>query len=83
VERYAVIDTNWDDGGEPLAGWSGHVLGRFMTLDSAKALVLQRMSFGDTAVVVIDVHTGKRVYPPDDTLFSSRLTPSPSQAPVG
>jgi len=69
VERYAVIDTQWDDGSEPIAGWSGHLLGRFDQFDSAKALVLQRMSLGDTGVVVIRLGSGERVYPPEKSLF--------------
>jgi hypothetical protein len=78
VERYAVIDTNWDDGTDPLAGWTGHVLGRFNTLDSAKALVLQRMSFGDTGVMVVEVRSGARTYPPEESRFST--TPLPSRS---
>jgi len=78
VERFAVIDTNWDDGNSPLAGWTGHVLGRFNTLDSAKALVLQRMSFGDTGVVVVDVRSSDRVYPPEESRFSIRPSAGPS-----
>ncbi len=82
MQRYALIDTNWDDGGEPLAGWSGHVLGRLDTFDSAKALVLQRMSLGDTGVVVIQLRSGKRVYPPEESLFPPASSPSPSGPPV-
>ena len=83
MERYAVIDTNWDDGTDPLAGWTGHVLGRFNTLDSAKALVLQRMSFGDTGVVVIEVRSGDRKYPPEESRFSATPRSSPSGATYG
>ena len=65
MDRYAVIDTKWDSEDERLAGWSGHVLGRSNTFASAKALVLQRMSFGDTGIVVVGLPSGERVYPPD------------------
>lgn len=78
MERYAVIDTNWNDGSEPVAGWAGHVLGRFNTMDSARALVLQRMAFGDTGVVVIQVHSGARVYPPDESPFASSSSSPPT-----
>ena len=83
MERYAVIDTNWDDGNEPLAGWTGHVLGRFNTLDSAKALVLQRLSFGDTGVVVIDIRSGERLYPPEEPRSSTTPSSSASGATYG
>ena len=83
MERYAVIDTNWDDGSEPLVGWAGHVLGRFNTLDSAKALVLQRLSFGDTGVVVIDIRSGERLYPPEESRFGTTPSPSPNGATYG
>ncbi len=83
MERYAVIDTNWDDGNDSIAGWSGHVLGRFNTLDSAKALVLQRLSFGDTGVVVIEVRSGDRVYPPEESHFARTPSPSPSGTTFG
>lgn len=63
--RYVVIDTNWNHGVEAVSGWNGTVLGRFKSLDSAKALTLQRLSYGDTGIVVVDVVSGGRAYPPD------------------
>ena len=62
---YVVLETRWDEGDEIIAGWSGEVLGRFETQDSAKALALQRIAYGDTGVVVVETATRKCVYPPD------------------
>jgi len=62
---YVVIDTSWKQGEEKLAGWSGTVLGEYRSLDSAKALTLQRMAYGDTGIVVVDSTSGGRAYPPE------------------
>jgi hypothetical protein len=66
--RYVVIDTNWVRSSETLPCWPGSVLGRFNTLDSAKALVLQRMAYGDEGVVVVDSASGRQAYPIESPL---------------
>jgi hypothetical protein len=64
--RYAVIDTSFDEGEAEQRGYRSRVLGTFNTEDSAKALALQRMAYGDLGVVVIDQETGERVFPSDE-----------------
>ena len=70
--RYVVLDTNWVRTIETLPGWTGLVLGRFRTLDSARALVLQRMAYGDVGLAVVDSASGEKVYPVESSV--SRLT---------
>jgi hypothetical protein len=64
--RYAVIDTDFDDNAPEQQPLQSRVLGTFHTEDSAKALALQRMAYGDLGVVVIDQETGERVFPRDE-----------------
>jgi hypothetical protein len=42
------------------------VLGSFNKVDSARALALQRMAYGDIGVVVVDQATGEQVFPRAD-----------------
>ena len=64
MERYVVLDTAWlDDEAVTLGGEHGKVLGRFMSSDSARALALQRMAYGDRGVVVVDRVDGERIFP--------------------
>ena len=63
--RYVVIGPTWDDMGDTLAGWSGTVLARFTSPDSAKALTLQRLAHGDKGIVVVDSASGRQTYPPE------------------
>ncbi len=81
MDRYAVIDTESDDGSEPLAGWTGIVLGHFDSFESAKGFVLHRLSLGDKGVVAIAVPSGERVYPPERSLFPNYESPTPSPPP--
>ena len=74
--RYVVIGPSWGDMGDTLAGWSGTVLARFMSLDRAKALTLQRMAYGDTGIVVVDSASGRQTYPPESPLARRTVTMS-------
>ena len=65
--RYVVIGPSWDAMGDTLAGWSGTVLARFISPDSAKAFTLQRMAHGDKGIVVVDSASGRRTYPPESS----------------
>ena len=60
-----VLDTRWDEMDEGLAGWKGSVLARFSTLDSAKALTLQRMAYGVRGIMVVDSVSGRQEFPPE------------------
>jgi hypothetical protein len=80
MNRYAVIDTESDDGSEPLAGWTGIVLGRFDDYDGAKGFVLHRLALGDKGVVAIALPSGERVYPPEHSLYPVYESPTPSPA---
>jgi len=81
MNRYAVIDTASDDGSEPLAGWTGIVLGRFDSFESAKGFVLHRLSLGDKEVVAISLPSGERVYPPERSLYPDYTASTPSPPP--
>jgi hypothetical protein len=77
MDRYAVIDTESDDGSEQLAGWTGIVLGHFDSIEGAKGLVLHRLSLGDKGVVAIALPSGERVYPPERSLYPNYEIPTP------
>ena len=47
-------------------GCAGRVLDSFLKLDSAQALALQRMAYGDVGVVVVDQVNGEKVFPGSD-----------------
>ena len=64
--RYLVVDTGQAGDIEGLPGMSGVVIDRFRTEESARALALQRLAYGDTGVVVVDAESGEVVYPPAD-----------------
>ena len=66
--RYVVVDTNWKQEEEAVPAWGGTVLGRFRSLESAKALTLKRIACGDTGIVVVDSVSGGRAYPPESLL---------------
>ena len=66
--RYVVLDTSWDGMEEGLAGWKGSVLARFNTLDSAMALTLQRMAYGDQGVIVVDSVSDRQAFPREASL---------------
>jgi hypothetical protein len=64
--RYLVLDTAEDGEVEGLPGQRGLVLDRFHTEESARALVLQRLAYGDRGVIAVDSATGEVVYEPVD-----------------
>lgn len=45
--------------------WNGSVLARFGTLDSAKALTLQRMAYGDRGIIVVNNVSDRQEFPPE------------------
>ena len=62
MQRYVVIDKNWEDDCPSPMGQGKHV-GGFDTPDGAKARALQRMAHGDLGVIVVDTMTGEQVFP--------------------
>jgi hypothetical protein len=67
VNRYVVLDTEWVSAKAISVGrWRGEVLDSFFSLDSARALALHRMAYGDIGVVVIDQLSGEKVFPLSD-----------------
>jgi hypothetical protein len=62
MKRYVVIDTDWEDDCPSPMG-RGRQVGSFRKPDSATALALQRMACGDLGVVVVDIMSGKQVFP--------------------
>ena len=64
--RYVVLDTLGDWDTTEVAGRRGTVLGKFRSDESARAMVLQRLAYGDRGVVAMDARTGKVVYPEAD-----------------
>jgi hypothetical protein len=62
--RYVVLDTSGDWEPTEVAGHRGTVLGRFRSEESARALALQRLAYGDRGVIVVDSAAGEVVYPP-------------------
>ena len=79
MQRYVVVDTDCaEDGAEVVPGAPrGRLVDSFRTEESAKALALQRMSYGDVGVVVFDSVSGKQVFPrPDATGGGEEHTPS-------
>ena len=65
MKRYVVVDT-WDEDGTVTCGCAGRVLDSFIQLDSAQALALQRMAYGNVGVVVVDQVVGEKVFPGPD-----------------
>ena len=61
--RYMVLDTLDDWRATEVAGHRGALLGEFNTMESAKALVLQRLAQGDCGVIAIDSTAGVVVFP--------------------
>jgi hypothetical protein len=71
--RYVVVDLSRTGEDTQSAEYPRTVLDTFNTMESAKALVLQRMAYGDVTVVVIDAYTGRQVFPdPQDTPRSGK-----------
>ena len=64
--RYVVIDTLGDWDTIEIAGHRGTLLGEFRSNESARALVLQRLAYGDRGVVALDAATGAVLYPSND-----------------
>ena len=64
--RYVVLDTRGDWEVTEVAGHEGTILWRFHSEESARALAMQRLSYGDRGVIVVDTVTGAAVYPPAD-----------------
>jgi hypothetical protein len=69
--RYAVISVAEEADATELCGHHGKLIDRFRSEESARALALQRMAFGDVGVVVIDAATGSRVFPPPEATESA------------
>jgi hypothetical protein len=67
VNRYLVVDTWENAGASTVGGCTGRQLDSFHSLDSAKALALQRMAYGNVGVVVVDQVGGETVFPRPET----------------
>ena len=82
--RYVVLNPRWIDAEAVTVGsWKGRLLASFATLDSAKALALQRMAYGDRAVVVVDRVGEERVFPSSDAEAQGNGEPSSGTRAIG
>jgi hypothetical protein len=83
MNRYVVLDTGWvDEEAVTISSWTGHTLDSFRTYDSAKALALQRIAYGDLTVMVVDRKTGERVFPAAESESDHEHRPGSEMRPA-
>lgn len=64
MNRYVVLYTGWvGEEAVTIAGWTGRLRDSFASRDSAEALALRRMAYGDLSVVVVDNVKDELVFP--------------------
>jgi hypothetical protein len=72
--RYVLLDTSDDWRAIEVAGHRGALVAEFNTVESAIALVLQRLALGDRGVIAVDSIAGVVVFPTAEAPGTQRGT---------